>query len=220
MDFTRQKNLYFNSFSYFYFLFWISFFIYLIYQCCVLFLLFLENWIDSRVSEKETFHKMEPKIQTRPLSTPKSQKAFYGIGQILNDLCVNSWYSYALLYWTKIVRLSDANAGLLLLIGQFANASSALIVGYLSDCTNIRWYGRRKLWHLIGCIGVVLGFPFILNLCFTCNETTTETSRMFYYATFVIILQFGWAATDNSHLALIPEIAKRTSDVVHLNAIR
>eukprot|EP00111_Clytia_hemisphaerica_P004100 TCONS_00011719-protein len=159
------------------------------------------------------------KMDIRPASTPKSQKVFYGVGHILNDLCANCWFSYVLLYWTKIVGLSETDAGLLLLIGQVADAVSTIFIGYACDRTKFRWYGKRKLWHLIGCACVLVSFPFIFNVCLSC-EDASETSKMFYYATFVILFQFGWASTENSHLALIPEIAKRTSDIVQLNAIR
>ena len=158
-------------------------------------------------------------VEIRPASTPKSQKAFYGVGHILNDLCANCWFSYALLYWTKIIGLSETDAGLLLLIGQIADALSTIFIGYACDRTKFRWYGKRKLWHLIGSICVMLSFPFVFNLCLTCSEST-ELSKMLYYSAFVIVFQFGWAATQISHLALIPEIAKRASDVVHLNSIR
>ena len=183
---------------------------------------FLQNsgLIFVSLYHKILTYNMESSIQIRPSSTPKSQKAFYGVGHILNDLCANCWFSYALLYWTKIVGLSDTDAGLLLLIGQLADAISTIFIGYACDRTKFRWYGKRKLWHLIGCVCVMLSFPFIFNLCINCDVSTTETSKILYYSAFVIIFQFGWAATENSHLALIPEIARRTSDIVHLNAIR
>lgn len=152
-------------------------------------------------------------------SLSKSQKAFYGVGHILNDLCANCWFSYALIYWTKIVGLSETDAGLLLLIGQIADAVCTVFIGYGCDKTKCRWYGKRKLWHAIGTICVVISFPFIFNLCVGCTDSE-ESIKILYYSGFIIIFQFGWAATQISHLALIPEIAHRCSDMVHLNSIR
>lgn len=152
-------------------------------------------------------------------SLPKSQKAFYGVGHILNDLCGNCWFSYALIFWTKVIGLSDTDAGLLLLIGQLSDAISTVIIGQACDRTKFRWYGKRKLWHLIGTVCVMLSFPFIFNLCLNC-EYSSDIKKVLYYAGFVVVFQFGWAAAQISHLALIPEIANRTSDIVHLNAIR
>ena len=34
-----------------------------------------------------------------------------------------------------------------------------------------------------------------------------ESAQLVYYAAFVIIFQFGWAAVQISHLAAIPDIA-------------
>lgn len=152
-------------------------------------------------------------------SLPKSQKAFYGIGHILNDLCGNCWFSYALIYWTKIVGLTETDAGLLLLVGQISDALSTLFIGQVCDRTSFKWYGKRKLWHAIGTIFVLISFPFIFNLCVNC-EYSSDMVKLVYYGAFVIFFQFGWAAVQISHLALIPEIAHRTSDIIHLNSIR
>ena len=160
-------------------------------------------------------------VNARPASTSKSQKAYYGVGHILNDLAINCWFSYALIYWTKVVGLSDTDSGLLLLIGQIADAIGTIFTGYASDRTKIGWYGKKKLWHLIGCVCVMISFPFIFNLCFNCDDLSmSKSSKILYYAAFVVVFTFGWAATENSHLSLIPDIAKRTSDMVHLNSIR
>lgn len=152
-------------------------------------------------------------------SLPKSQKAFYGVGHILNDLCANCWFSYALIYWTKIVGLSETDAGLLLLIGQISDAVCTVFIGQACDKTKFRWYGKRKLWHIIGTVCVMLSFPFIFNLCVNC-ENSSETIKIIYYTGFVIVFQFGWGSIQLSHLALIPEIASRPSDIIHLNSIR
>ena len=163
---------------------------------------------------------MDQSIQIHPSSTSKSQKLYYGVGHILNDLVAHFWFSYALLFWTKIVGMTDTEAGFLLLVGQLADAISTLFIGFAGNRTKFRWYGKRKLWHLIGCVLVILGFPFVFNICISCDENTTNTSKILYYAGFVVIFQCGWAFTENSHLDLIPEIGKRVSDIVHLNAIR
>lgn len=157
--------------------------------------------------------KAEPKILSRP------QKIFYGVGHIFNDLCGNCWFSYVLIYMTKVAGLSESNAGLVLLIGQLADALFTLIIGYSCDKTKITWYGKRKFWHGVGTICVLASFPFVFNLCISCDNAS-ETTKLIYYSGFVIIFQFGWAAVQIAHLALIPEIATKASQRVELNAIR
>lgn len=150
---------------------------------------------------------------------PRSQKVFYGVGHILNDLCANCWFSYVLIYMTKIAGLSESNAGLVLLIGQLADALFTLIIGYSCDKTKITWYGKRKFWHGIGTICVLISFPFVFNLCINCSNSSAMI-KLAYYSAFVIAFQFGWAATQIAHLSLIPDITSKESQRVELNAIR
>ena len=171
--------------------------------------------ITMNVSSNKTLDR----INSRRKKLTKVQKVFYGVGHILNDLCANTWFSYVLIYMTKVVGLSDSKAGLILLIGQVADALSTLFIGYSCDKTKCWWYGKRKLWHGIGTICVLLSFPFIFNLCISCLESS-ELTKMLYYSAFVIVFQFGWAATQIAHLSLIPDIANKLVEKVELNAIR
>jgi Na+/melibiose symporter-like transporter len=59
----------------------------------------------------------------------------------------------------------------------------------------------------------------MFNLCITC-ENAPEWARFYYYAPFVVIFQFGWAATQISHLSLIPQLTTNDNERVALNAIR
>lgn len=146
-------------------------------------------------------------------------KVCYGVGHVLNDLCASMWFTYLLLFLHKVARFANITAGTLMLVGQVADAISTPLVGLESDRTGNCKYGRRKIWHLIGVICVILSFPFIFNLCITCQDAS-RTALFFYYTPFVVIFQFGWASTQISHLALIPELTSDEHEKTSLNAIR
>ncbi|XP_028407055.1 major facilitator superfamily domain-containing protein 12-like isoform X2 [Dendronephthya gigantea] len=143
----------------------------------------------------------------------------YGVGHILNDLCANVWFSYLLIYMQYVVQLSPITAGSLLLVGQIADALSTPFVGIESDRTGYNKYGRRKLWHLLGVTCVAVSFPFIFTKCIGCGKSS-EYALVIYYVPFIVIFQFGWASTQISHLALIPELSECKIEKVTLNAIR
>ena len=143
----------------------------------------------------------------------------YGSGHVLNDLCANVWFSYLLVYMQSVVGLSPVTAGSLLLVGQIADALSTPVVGIESDRTGSTRYGRRKLWHLLGVCCVSLSFPFIFTKCLGCDKPA-EYAMVIYYVPFIVIFQFGWASTQISHLALIPELSECKIEKVTLNAIR
>ena len=72
---------------------------------------------------------------------------------------------------------------------------------------------------MIGTFCVVVSFPFIFLGCIGCSNASFIT-KMFYFITFVVVFQFGWAATQISHLALIPELTPSQDERTGLTAIR
>ncbi|XP_031554631.1 major facilitator superfamily domain-containing protein 12-like isoform X2 [Actinia tenebrosa] len=146
-------------------------------------------------------------------------KLCYGVGHILNDLTASAWFTYLLVYLQKVVKFSGIEAGVLLLIGQVADAIATPLVGIESDRLERCSYGRRKIWHLVGVICVVISFPFIFNLCVGCSNPS-HMAMFIYYAPFIVVFQFGWAATQISHLSLIPELITNDQEKCDLNAIR
>ncbi|XP_068563668.1 major facilitator superfamily domain containing 12b [Cebidichthys violaceus] len=143
----------------------------------------------------------------------------YAVGHFLNDLCGAMWFAYLLVYLHSVLGFHSTNAGVMLLLGQIADGVFTPLVGYGSDRT-VCVYGKRKTWHLFGTVCVVLSFPFLFNRCLACNDNTPQQAQMLYYTPFVIIFQLGWAATQISHLSLIPELVSSESDKVELTAYR
>ncbi|XP_041464222.1 major facilitator superfamily domain-containing protein 12-like isoform X1 [Lytechinus variegatus] len=156
-----------------------------------------------------------------PRKLPFIQRLSYGVGHVLNDLCASMWFSYLLVYFHKVLGFSNSMAGALLLLGQISDGICTPLIGYESDHTKtgICNYGRRKSWHLIGTLCVIGSFTFIYQPVFG-GEDAEDWARFIYYAPFVVIFQFGWAATQISHLSLIPEITAEDGERVELNAIR
>ncbi|XP_009321279.1 PREDICTED: major facilitator superfamily domain-containing protein 12, partial [Pygoscelis adeliae] len=76
--------------------------------------------------------------------------------------------------------------------------------------------GRRSA----GTTCVLVSFPFIFNPCLGCKENTPQWAAFIYYLPFIVIFQFGWAATQISHLSLIPELVTSDHEKVELTAFR
>lgn len=77
-------------------------------------------------------------------------KFAFSVGHFLNDLCASVWFSYALVFYHRVARFSNGDAGYLLLIGQVADAFSTTFVGFASDRTKQRCFTQRKSWHRLG----------------------------------------------------------------------
>ncbi|XP_072219783.1 major facilitator superfamily domain-containing protein 12-like [Leuresthes tenuis] len=149
------------------------------------------------------------------------RKISYAVGHFLNDLCASMWFTYLLVFYHSVMGFQNTNAGVLLLVGQIADAICTPLIGYESDQTpGCRNYGKRKTWHLVGTVSVVVSFAFIFNRCLACDSLTPQWASLVYFVPFIIIFQFGWAATQISHLSLIPELVTCEHAKVELTAYR
>ncbi|XP_078054466.1 major facilitator superfamily domain-containing protein 12a isoform X2 [Mustelus asterias] len=154
-------------------------------------------------------------------SLPLCARLSYAVGHFLNDLCASMWFTYLLVYYHTVLAINNYNAGVLLLIGQIADGICTPLIGYESDRTpGCGKYGKRKTWHLIGSISVLLSFPFIFNPPVGSSEDIPQWAELIYFVPFIVVFQFGWAATQISHLSLIPELVANDHERVELTAFR
>lgn len=152
---------------------------------------------------------------------PVLRRLSYAVGHFLNDLCASMWFTYLLVFYHSVLGFQNSYAGVLLLVGQIADAISTPLIGYESDQTpGCGSYGKRKTWHLVGTLSVMLSFAFIFNQCLGCNSLTPQWASLTYFIPFIIVFQFGWAATQISHLSLIPELVTCEHAKVELTAYR
>ncbi|XP_068427534.1 major facilitator superfamily domain-containing protein 12a isoform X2 [Clinocottus analis] len=154
-------------------------------------------------------------------SLPALKRLSYAVGHFLNDLCASMWFTYLLVFYHSVLGFENTYAGVLLLVGQVADGICTPLIGYESDrtpgCGN---YGKRKTWHLVGTLSVMLSFAFIFNQCLGCGSLTPQWVSLTYFIPFIIVFQFGWAATQISHLSLIPELVTCEHAKVELTAYR
>lgn len=165
------------------------------------------------VQEKRRKQKKDESVE----KLPRSQRAVHGVGHVLNDLVSSVWFSYLIIYLTKVVELSNRHTGLVILLGQIADGIFTPFIGIVCDRTVCR-YGRRKVWHLIGTVLVSVSFPLLLIRLL--DQATSDVVQMVYYVGVAAVFQFGWGCVQISHLSLIPEMSRREDERVELNAIR
>lgn len=72
----------------------------------------------------------------------------------------------------------------------------------------------------LGTVSVLVSFAFIFNQCIGCDDNTPQWTSLIYFIPFIVIFQFGWAATQISHLSLIPELVSCEYAKVELTAFR
>ncbi|XP_039422228.1 major facilitator superfamily domain-containing protein 12 isoform X4 [Corvus cornix cornix] len=152
---------------------------------------------------------------------PLRARLSFACGHFLNDACSALWFTYLLPFLHAVLGYGHGAAGALLLAGQAADGLCTPLLGFEADRAHgCGRYGRRKGWHLAGTTCVLVSFPFVFSPCLACRESTPQWAAFIYYLPFIIIFQFGWAATQVSHLALIPELVSSDHGKVELTAFR
>ncbi|KAJ1530953.1 hypothetical protein ONE63_005789 [Megalurothrips usitatus] len=152
----------------------------------------------------------------RPPPLTVAQKAAYGVGHVLNDICAALWFSYTLLFMQLVLKIPATTSGALLLVGQVVDALATPLVGILSD----KW-GSRKTWHLVGTVLVLVSFPLVFSECGVCWMAPGQAwVAPLYYALLIAAFQTGWATVQIAHLSLIPDLTPRQAERAELTAIR
>lgn len=174
------------------------------------------NWLEDKVNQSG---KKRNKARL-----PIVQRLSFSVGHFLNDAVVGAWVSYILIFQTKVLGISNSTAGFLWVVPSSIDAVTSLLVGYVCDNFKFplfaKYYGKRKSFHLLGTILVAALFPFLMMPCFVCGEDSSEWKLGIYYGAIMVTLNVGWALSQVTHLALIPEIAKRPNEMVELHALR
>lgn len=137
----------------------------------------------------------------------------YAVGHVLNDLCASIWFTYTLVFFQAGIQLPASLAGIIMLIGQVADAVATPIVGLGSDhseneasnqnCpvaaeTNsnrtrrrfpcLCWPRGRLGWHLSGSLLMLLSFSFIFSPAYG-GENADGWAKVIYYVPFAVVFQ-------------------------------
>jgi len=84
----------------------------------------------------------------------------YSFGACTEAIIMNTFFGFAMLYYTMALGLSPGNAGMAAFIAGLWDAVSDPIMGHISDNTRSR-FGKRHPYLVGGGVGMVLSFFFI-----------------------------------------------------------
>ena len=144
------------------------------------------------------------------------------VGNVFNDLFRQLAQSFALFFFMKVVELSASQAGLILLIGQIADASFSPVAGYLGDRVNVPFLsnkiGRRKSWHCLATIFMAIGLPFFFNHCMFCNNQ--NRLQLVNFGFFSALINICFNVVEINHLAFITTVAASVEEYTILSAMR
>ncbi|NXJ97839.1 MFS12 protein, partial [Corythaixoides concolor] len=156
---------------------------------------------------------------------PLRARLSFAAGHFLNDLCASLWFTYLLLYLHSVLGYGHRLAALWVRTCPSRGLAASVCLSELAGAIGVP--GKQGLQPFTHCSAlfpgttcVLVSFPFIFNPCLGCQENTPQWAAFIYYLPFIVIFQFGWAATQISHLSLIPELVTSDHEKVELTAFR
>lgn len=107
--------------------------------------------------------------------------------------------------------LSPVDSAIVMFAGQIADGVATPLVGVLSDFSKgipSIGFGRRKAWLAGGALLVIVCFFFVFAACAPrwFSETPSRLVLVIYYAVAASLFNFGWAAVQVSHMALVSHV--------------
>lgn len=75
-------------------------------------------------------------------------------------------------------------------------------------------------YYFVGSICVLCSFPFLFTYFADTGGVSSELTSLLLCSCVIAVFQFGWAAAQVSHLALIPRLTPIDQERVELSAFR
>jgi len=139
----------------------------------------------------------------------------YALGLVMNDVTSALWYSYLLLHMDENLELDKFISGVVFAVGQFSNVLGSSLVSVLSDRhVGFQMLGKRKSWHILGAALV----SFSISATFTAPLFGSRAvgNNIIYFSVLAFVFNFGWAASQISHVALATELADHAHEQAKL----
>ncbi|WP_338430047.1 MFS transporter [Synechococcus elongatus IITB3] len=142
-------------------------------------------------------------------------KLSFGVGDFGTAVMANLQVFFLLFFLTTVAGLDAAWAGSILMIGKVWDAVNDPLIGWLSDRTNSRNWGRRYPWMLWAAIP--LGLTFYLQWIV---PTQNPTWLFIFYVVVALLFNSFYTAVNLPYTALTPELTQDYDDRTKLNSFR
>ena len=101
--------------------------------------------------------------RSKEISLSRKVKVGFGFGHFYNDLSVTLYYSYILVFFNQVVKMSPVNAGIVILVGEIIDGASTLFSGAMTDKFGFfaRFLQRKISWHIFATLISVITFSLM-----------------------------------------------------------
>ncbi len=143
-------------------------------------------------------------------------KIGYGVGDLGNSIAMQVVSSYFVFFMTAVLNMPGTIAGLAIGLSVFWDAFTDPIMGYVSDFTRSKRFGRRHLYILIGMVGVAVSILVLFNI----PVDMSLTNKTILIFVFVIIYKSFMTMLLTPYAALGSELVKDYHERTRIQSIR
>ena len=147
---------------------------------------------------------------------PFSVKLAYGAGELGPALVANMMIFYLLFFLTSVAGIPAGLAGMVPMVGKIWDAINDPIIGWLSDRTRSRKWGRRLSWML----AFLLPCAVVVTLQWWVPPLRSATMRFWYYVVIVFLYNAVSSAITVPHTSLMPELTSDYDERINLVSFR
>ncbi|MBD2167134.1 MFS transporter [Calothrix membranacea FACHB-236] len=146
---------------------------------------------------------------------PFKTKLAYGAGDLGPAITANIAIFFLLVFFTNVAGIPAGLAGSILMVGKIWDAVNDPFVGFLTDKTKSRRWGRRLPWLLYGAIpfGVFFFLQWIV-------PPFSVWGLFWYYVVIGLISQVFYTVVNLPYTAMTPELTQDYDERTSLNSFR
>ncbi len=158
---------------------------------------------------------MGRKTAITPEKLTRTQKVFYGLGDLGFSLTGTIIGAYFAIFLTDVVGINPAIAAVAIFIGRTWDYVNDPLFGHLSDRTRTRW-GRRRPFLLFGALPYAIAFA----LMWWRPPLHTDLNLAIYYAIIYVVYDAAATFVYMPYYALTPELTSDYDERTALTTIR
>lgn len=143
-------------------------------------------------------------------------KIGYGIGNFPTGISIQVVGAYLVFFGTTILHLSGTLIGLIVSIGIIWDAVTDPIMGYVSDHTKSKRFGRRHLYILVGAIGMAVVNYFI----WATPRDMTTILKFLYLLVMVLLMKTFMTIFTTPYSALGAEMSTDYDERTSIQGIK
>ena len=141
------------------------------------------------------------------------EKLSYGFGALGKDMVCGLIFTFAMIYFTDVLKISAGFVGSLFFFAKFWDAVNDLGMGIIVDNTRTKW-GKFRPWLLIGTIVNAVVF-----VCLFTNWGLSGTSLYVFAAVMYVLCGMTYTIMDIPYWSMLPNFTKDKREREKLSVI-